>query len=205
MPGIIEVSANNGSSWTPLTASHYLGTGQFGNIGNKFSSTSYNDWQPVNNNAVPTNSWWKHEIFDISPVASNASQVKIRFVLKDLNGSGAAGNYGWLIDNIVVTAAIDELVPPAITLQSPVPEDSVFNYGPFSIVANITDNSGIDSALLVYSRNSGTYDTVVMIIISVMSIRESSTPFLLFRFTIPFIITSGQWIHHLGGTKYQAV
>jgi len=160
---VIEVSTNNGSSWTPLTGGQYLGTGQFGNIGNKFTSTSYIDWMPTNNNAVPVNSWWKHEIFDISSIASNTSQVKIRFVLKDINGSGPSGNYGWLLDNITVTAAIDELVPPTIVFQTPVIQDSVFSYGPFSIVANISDNSGIDSALLIYSRNGGPNDTVTMI------------------------------------------
>lgn len=159
----IEVSNNNGSTWTKLTGGQYLGSGQFTNVGNKFNATSYSDWMPTNNYATPTNSWWKHELFDISTLASNASQVKIRFVLADINNSGNAGAYGWLLDNIKVTAAIDELIPPVITFQAPLLQDSVFNFGPYLITASITDNSGIDTALLIYSINGGTNDTVPMI------------------------------------------
>lgn len=160
--GYIELSTNNGISWTKLQ-SGYLGAGQFYAIGNQFSSASYNDWLIVNNNAIPTNQWWKHEKFDISSIASNSSQVKIRFALADINGTGAAGNYGWLIDNIVINAAPDELIPPNVNLNPPFPSDSVFSKGPFVVNAYITDNSGIDSALLIYSKNSGPNDTVIMI------------------------------------------
>jgi parallel beta-helix repeat protein len=98
---IIEYSTDNGSTWTQVT-SGYLGTGQFTNIGNKFNSTSYIDWLPATNNAVPTNTWWKHEKFDLSTQLANTAQAKIRFALLDVNNSGAAGNYGWLLDNIEV-------------------------------------------------------------------------------------------------------
>ena len=98
----IEISNNNGASWTKLTGNEYLGNGQFAANGNKFTSTSYQDWQPANNNAVPTNAWWKSEKFDISSFASNAANVKVRFMLRDGNASGSAGNYGWLLDNIKV-------------------------------------------------------------------------------------------------------
>ena len=66
----IEVSANNGSTWTQLTGGQYLGTGQFANVGNKFNATSYPAWVPGNNYTTPTNSWWKHENFDISSLMS---------------------------------------------------------------------------------------------------------------------------------------
>ncbi|OIP02332.1 MAG: hypothetical protein AUJ98_01535 [Bacteroidetes bacterium CG2_30_33_31] len=159
----IEVSSNNGISWTKLTSSYYLGAGQFANIGNKFNATSYSIWSPSNNNIIPTNAWWKHETFDISSLVANSSQVKIRFALSDVNSSGNAGAYGWLLDNIKISAALDELIPPVISYQPPFLQDSVFSYGPFSVVANISDNSGIDSALLIYSRNGGANDTVNML------------------------------------------
>ena len=160
----IQVSTNNGATWTTLGSGQYLGSGQFGAVGNKFSSTSYGDWLPANNNAIPTNSWWKHETFDLSSIAANAAQVKIRFALMDVNSSGAAGNYGWLLDNIKVTTALDELNPPTISLASSNPVDSVFFTGPFTVTATITDNSGIDSALLIYNLNGGINDTVPMIL-----------------------------------------
>jgi len=159
----IFVSANNGTTWTKLISTQYLGLANFGTAGNKFTSTAYTDWQPANNNATPTNLWWKLEQFDVSSLISNCSQAKIRFALTDLNSSGSAGNYGWLLDNIKVTAAIDELVPPVITLNPPILIDSVFQFGPFNINATITDASGIDTAMLVYTRNNGSPDTVGMI------------------------------------------
>jgi hypothetical protein len=99
---IIEVSTNNGATWTKVT-SGYLGAGQFVNIGSLFNSTSYaTEWVAANNNAIPDSSWWKHEKFDLSSYLANTAQAKIRFTLMDLNNSGATGNYGWLLDNIQV-------------------------------------------------------------------------------------------------------
>ena len=99
----IEVSTNNGATWTKLTASQYMGNGQFGTLGNKFTSVSYvNSWDPANANTVPTNSWWQSEKFDLSTIAANTSQVKVRFMLSDGGTPGAGGNYGWALDNIRV-------------------------------------------------------------------------------------------------------
>jgi len=160
----IFISNDGGISWIKLTAPQYLGSGQFGNFNNKFTSASYTvDWSASNGYVVPQNSWWKHETFDISSIASNSSNVKVKFSLRDGNGSGAAGNYGWLLDNIKVVAAPGELIPPSISLHSPVLEDSVFFTGPFDIFANILDSSGIDTAMLIYKRNANSFDTLGMI------------------------------------------
>ncbi|MCF8297709.1 MAG: T9SS type A sorting domain-containing protein [Saprospiraceae bacterium] len=99
----IHVSNNNGLTWTKLTWAQYNGSGQFNAIGYKFASVSYSVWDPANNTAIPTNTWWKHETFNITSLVSNSSQVKIRFLLADLNNTGSAGNYGWLIDDIKVS------------------------------------------------------------------------------------------------------
>ncbi|MCF8297513.1 MAG: right-handed parallel beta-helix repeat-containing protein [Saprospiraceae bacterium] len=159
----IEVSNNNGLTWTKLTGTQYLGTANFATAGNKFTSTAYTQWLPANNYAVPTNSWWKLEQFDVSSLLANSAQAKVRFTLIDLNNTGAAGNYGWLIDDIKITSALDELIPPIINLIPPILLDSVFQLGPFNVNASITDASGIDTAMLIYSRNNGPADTVGMI------------------------------------------
>ncbi len=99
----IEVSNNNGASWTKLIGSQYNGPGHFSPIGNKFASVSYIIWTPAYDTIIPTNSWWKHETFTISSLVSNSAQVKVRFALCDLNNTGNAGNYGWLIDDIKVS------------------------------------------------------------------------------------------------------
>lgn len=117
--GYIEVSNNNGITWTRLTAAQYQGLVQFGTQGNKFSSMSYQDWVPTVQ-AVPSNAWWKGEIFDISLLVGNASQVRIRFVLKDaIPGFTLGDNYAWFIDNIRVIGAFSELNPPVITMVPP--------------------------------------------------------------------------------------
>ncbi|MFC2111477.1 hypothetical protein ACFLQ5_03400, partial [Bacteroidota bacterium] len=159
--GIIEVSADNGSSWTKITSTYYLGNGQFGTIGNRFCAVSYVDWAVVNNNAIPTNSWWKAEVFDISALVANTSQVKVRFKIMDINNSGGVGTYGWLIDDIKITVASGEMIPPSVSLNLPILTDSVYNTGPFDIYADIADASGIDTAMVVYTINSNT-DTVGM-------------------------------------------
>ena len=160
--GYIEVSSNNGTSWTRLTASEYYGSGYFGLTGNyRFNSTSYNAiWDPMNNTTVPQNSWWRGETFDLSYLIPNSTQAKIRFVL----AGSTTTNYGWLIDDIKVTVSNNELVPPTISLQSPYPQDTVYSTGPFDIMANVTDSSGVAAVKLVYSI-SGVSDTIPMILI----------------------------------------
>ncbi|MBN2747406.1 MAG: T9SS type A sorting domain-containing protein [Bacteroidales bacterium] len=159
----IQASVDNGQTWTTISGTSYMGSGLFGPIGNRFNASSYSLWQPALNNAIPTNQWWKHEKFDISSIVANAAQVKIRFLLVDGNNSGAVGNYGWLLDNIQIQAAVDELTPPSVSLLSPYPTDSVFSLGPFPVSASISDASGISQALLIYQVNNSQPDTAVMI------------------------------------------
>jgi len=162
----IFVSADNGNNWTQLSSAHYLGTSQFANQGNKFTSSSYpTTWDPGNPTTM-SNTWWKTENFDISAIAANSSQVKIKFVLRDANGSGSMSYVGWYLDNIKVTVAIDELIAPVITLINPYPHDTVYNAGPFTVKADVTDASGIDSVKLIYTHNTNPPTTLNMIHLS---------------------------------------
>ncbi len=162
--GIIEVSTDGGGSWSKLTETEYTGSGTFSALsGNKFTVVAYGtDWQASKNTATPTNSWWKGETFDISTYAGNQAQVQLRFKLYDGNSTGPNGNYGWLVDDIVVTASPSELIPPTITMQTPIIQGSIYGTGPFDIAADITDNTGIDTAYIVYTVNNGTADTLAM-------------------------------------------
>lgn len=160
--GTIEVSNDGGTTWTQLTCPQYLGTGTFCQSGNKFASNAYLVWDPANPGTVPTNTWWQNESFDVSTLLANTAQAKVRFKLQDGNNSGASGNYGWLIDDIKVTAAPSELNPPVVTLNAPVLLGGVSNTGPFTISADITDASGIDTAMVIYSFNGAPDDTVGM-------------------------------------------
>ena len=159
---IIEVSDDGGTTWNTLSCPEYLGTGQFCGGGNKFTSVSYTDWQPANPSALPDPSWWKSESFDISVYASNTPNAQIRFILNDLNFSGQGANIGWLIDNIEVVAAPCELIPPSASYVAPILQNTAYTVGPFDILADITDGSGIDTAYVVYTLNGGAPDTIGM-------------------------------------------
>jgi hypothetical protein len=157
----IEASTNNGVSWTRLDASQYFGAGQFLSFNNQFKDGSYLDWMPLTNTAIPNNTWWKDEVFDISSLVAGFSQVKIRFILKDMNANGGAGTYGWLLDDIMITGGTSDLVPPQIFMSTGYPSGQVPGTGPFQITATITDANGIASAMVIYTTGSVT-DTVIM-------------------------------------------
>ncbi len=158
----IEVSTDNGTTWNRLVDSNYLGAGQFGSIGDRFNSTSYAlDWVATDYNAIPTNSWWKTEVFDVSAFAGSYTQFKVRFVLKDGNGTGSLGNYGWLIDDVEVMVSNGELNPPTVLWVQPILEGTIYGNGPFEVNANIFDETGVDTAMIEYTIGS-VVDTVGM-------------------------------------------
>ncbi|MFC1732329.1 GEVED domain-containing protein [candidate division KSB1 bacterium] len=157
-------------------------------MGNKFSSVSYvNDWQPTVPTAIPANSWWKTELFDITTIASNASSIKVRFTLSDGGNPGPEGNYGWLIDDIKVTASYSELIPPVVVLVPPIWQDTAYVTGPYEVKANITDASGIDTAYIKYWVSNGASGTVGMNTIATDTF-ATSIPFYGFGKTIYYYV-----------------
>jgi len=163
--GQVEYSIDGGTTWTLITNAYYLGTGSF--TTNKFNEGSYvADWQFGVGTAVPQNSWWKTEQFDLGTLIGNQANVMIRFKLSDPNNTGASQRYGWYIDDVKVTIAPSELVPPTITLVPTIYQDTVYGSGPFDIKAKISDISGIATATLFYSVNSGAYSSIAMSVIS---------------------------------------
>ncbi|HBG70972.1 MAG: hypothetical protein A2W93_03280 [Bacteroidetes bacterium GWF2_43_63] len=160
--GFVEYSTNNGATWTVVSSAYYQGSGVM--VSNKFTANSYvSTWMPASPSAVPTNTWWKHEKFDISALVGNQASVMIRFKLSDLNNNGPNLNYGWALDNISVNMAIDEMDAPVITMIPPYPVDTVYHTGPFTVNAIIADASGVDTALLIYTVNDGFPDTLTML------------------------------------------
>lgn len=161
--GTVEVSSNNGATWTQLLAAQYLGASTTFPSNNKFSSATYVPvWLPANDTILPSSSWWRAESFDISTLVGNTSQAKIRFKIKDGNNNGNSRNYGWLLDDVNVLASPSELFPPTITFNNPVYQGNIYSLGPFTISATITDNSGIQSATLYYTLNGGSQQTLAM-------------------------------------------
>ncbi len=151
--GNVEVSINGGTIWVALTTIHYRGSGLLQQ--GKFCDNSYStDWA-AGTNAIPTNAWWKNEKFDISAIAANQANVKIRFKYLDSGNSAGAGRYGWLLDDIKVTAANNELDAPRITFKTPVLQDTLFVTGPFTVQAYVKDAAALSAVNLIYNVNGG--------------------------------------------------
>ena len=83
----LEYSIDGGTTWNVITNTYYLGSGAFAT--NKFGEGSYpTDWQNGTGAAIPQNSWWKTELFDLGTLLGNQANVQIRFKLFDFNNIG---------------------------------------------------------------------------------------------------------------------
>ncbi len=183
--GKIQYSTDNGSSWTTLKSSDYNGTGSL--TADAFSSTSYNIWNSLDATAIPTSTWWQNESYNLDATAGFAN-VRIRFLLIDTDNSGAFGNYGWLIDDIEVLGSTCELVEPTISQKGTVYQGTIFSKGPFEIKASVFDASGVKEVKLTYAKNSGTPDTINMVLNTTTSFYEATIPTVSFGDTIDYSI-----------------
>lgn len=164
------------STWQQLTftsqSDFYYGDakGTTNIIGGKFSHQAYSQWNANDMAAVPTNAWWRHEMFDLTSMvfANGNTPTHIRFQFRinkaSPSSSGTQACAGWYLDNIAVRLSNCELITPAITMQAPFyyNTNSSFtnNVGPYPIKAKLYDNDTIaeNKVLFWYSINSG--DTV---------------------------------------------
>ncbi|MCX6272880.1 MAG: dockerin type I domain-containing protein [Bacteroidetes bacterium] len=145
----IQVSIDGGLTWTQLTGQQYLGTGQFQANGNHFAANSYgNLWQPASPAALPLNPWWRLETFDISNLANESANVKVRFKLQDGGSVGPNNNKGWYLDNIRVEGTGYGL-SGIVSYASPVSQ-AMAGVTVLLTISGSTYNSAI-------TNNSGTY------------------------------------------------
>lgn len=138
-----------------------------------FSQNCYTDWVPGNNAAVPQNSWWKTELINITDYvdADTNEYFKLRFYTNHTSGSGSGSEAcaGWYLDNVQVIYSNVELVPPTITLQSPIYQNNVNNNtGPFTVKARLSDNDTINMNSIVfwYHTSNGDTDTLPITVTS---------------------------------------
>lgn len=165
--GFVEYSLDGGTSWIIITSTYYLGSGTMTG-GNKFTANSYvTAWVASDMDTIPNNTWWKHETFDIGTLVGNQASVMLRFRLSDLNLTGANMNYGWALDNVLITMALSESTPPSITQLPTIWQDTLYQTGPFEVKAKINDLSGIDTAYVVYTINGGANNYVGMNMLNV--------------------------------------
>jgi hypothetical protein len=167
---LVQISIDGGQTFTNLTGANcrYFGASTNFRTFNRFNQTAYPlDWDQLNLGASPQQSWWKVERFDISNIASNLPDVRLRFRVSDGNGNGlgAPAAYGWLIDSIQVTVSISELIQPVVQ-HAPI-RNVQFNIRQ-TISANIADSAGCDSsgvhdAWLFFRVNGGALDSLQML------------------------------------------
>ncbi len=186
--GQVEVSTNGGISWTLLTSSYYQGNASM--VLNRFSESSYNIWRVGDTIVNPTNDWWKNETFNISLLASNQANVKIRFKYTGSNNPLATGRYGWLLDDIKVVASMSELEPPVVNLIS-YPIDTAYYGGPYNVSAYVKDASGIDTVFISYRVGNGSFTQLGMMKSPIIdSLYTAGIPFVGYGKKIEFKITA---------------
>ncbi|KOS08049.1 hypothetical protein AM493_19825 [Flavobacterium akiainvivens] len=127
--GYVEYSTNGGTTWSSFPTSayagngtlvSYIGTGTSSPVeGVAFSSKSYTDWNAQFTDAAstpgtaPAASLWKTETINI-PAAALTSQFRVRF---RYTTDGSVWYYGWMIDDVKVTAQSSQIVwSPAANL-----------------------------------------------------------------------------------------
>jgi len=164
----VQVSVDGGVSWQTLgvTACIYNGSAlAMRSRNSSFSEIDYGTtWRPDFNGwpAIPDNTWWKHERFDISYIAANRPDVRFRFRYTDQGNPGLNLRYGWVIDSVMVTSAFSELVQPVIShtaLLGPVYEIDV----PISAIVNDgpgCDSTGMGNVWAFFRVNNGALDSV---------------------------------------------
>ncbi len=183
--GVIEVSTDGGTVWSTLTYTHYNGTGVLPQ--GRFCESSYPDWLPGDTLTKPTSAWWKNEIFNISSIAANQADVKIRFRYLGSGNPAGFGRYGWLLDDVKVFAANNELIVPRITFKTPVLKDTIYITGPLTVNAWVKDSSSLSSVNLIYSTNGG--PGIVLPMTNVMdSLYTANIPSLPYNTTVCYSI-----------------
>ncbi len=164
---VIQVSSDGGTTWQELDNNQYQGTDPLFASNFFFNGGSYfqdgQPWTTAGNNDPPTQTMWRHEVFEVSTLLANTANAKVRFVITPQSNTQPSA--GWYIDNIEVKAAPCEIIPPVLTANTgnpgANPNNAVFVTGPFPIDYNASDaQSGIDSVYVVYKVNGGVTDTV---------------------------------------------
>ena len=213
--------AGAGGAWQDIPASAYVGSAaNYATSG--FNAASYAIWNANDSLALPTNSWWKEEIFDLSNQVSY-DQVQFRFVLRKGNVPGTNISYGWLIDKFELTASVHELKAPVVEFVSSF-TDTVLFTGPYLIQAKVAKRTVVDlnTPNLIYTAShpvAGTVtDTLVMTAYQGDSLWQATIPQYIFGSTINYSVRGEDSVgnyatatdgfiskHPIGGTQNDSV
>ena len=117
---VVHVKRPSVSTWTQLTQAYY-NTAEGGSedfmYTSTFSKVSYGDWDGT----TPTNTWWKHERFDLDnyfrgvAVADRKLEVRLTLMARTTTGQSSAA---WYLDDIIVKASPQPIVKPTLNMVS---------------------------------------------------------------------------------------
>lgn len=145
----------------------------------KFHHKSYDDWMPDDSLAIPTNSWWKTEVFDLS---ADVAWERVRFKFKLKHGSVAGTQFanGWSVDDFIIYASNGQIALPEVYFLMQ-PSDTAYTTGPFKVKAKVatrTMSPIIQPVLeITYTFNNvKSYDTIPMTNVEGDSIWEAFIP-----------------------------
>ncbi|MFA6637688.1 MAG: T9SS type A sorting domain-containing protein [Bacteroidales bacterium] len=174
----IEYRENHQSAvWKPIPVSSYEGNGIYKHM--RFHDSSYVEWKNDSLLAVPDNTWWKREVFDISNEVCFAN-VQFRFKIKKGNTTGTHFSSGWFIDDFIIQASVHPIVPPELSFITTYP-DTVFETGPFPFIAKIKSRTlaPLNIPVLKYTSTYNqivTHDSIVMTAVEGDSIWSATIP-----------------------------
>jgi hypothetical protein len=172
----IEYQESGSSRWTPIPNSAYRGSAtNYGTTG--FNAASYGVWTANNNAAVPQNSWWQEELFNLQQEIGSGT-ARFRLTIKRGNVAGTQFAYGWLLENFEVLASINPIILPTVQFVSPFAKDTVYNTGPWVINAKVKTNSTapIVPPWLVWTTSAGLKDSVLMTMVAGDSLWRATIP-----------------------------
>ncbi len=173
--GVDEYGNYNWAQWKMLNFSSnsdfYYGDAKSDNnsafSGGALSDKMYSNWQSNAISAVPDNTWWHHEMIDLTQFifveGTNPTHFRFQWRLNKTSpfSSGTEECAGWYIDNISVILSNCEIIPPEITMQAPlyynINSSFTNDMGPYTIRAKLFDNDTIamDHVQFCYEINSG--------------------------------------------------
>ncbi len=167
--------------WKAIPASAYMGKASNYNT-TGFNAKSYSEWKEIDSIALPSQVWWKEELFDMSFEVGLDEEAQFRFILKRGNTAGTQISYGWLLDNFEIIASTEPITIPIVHFNSPLIKGDVYSTGPFTINAKVktTSITPIKNPLLKYTaKKDGIHiatDFILMNNISGDSIWEATIP-----------------------------
>ena len=183
-----------GYGWRPVPEWAYKGSAR--NFSRGFSAASYPEWQQSDSTAMPNQSWWKEEVFDLGGDVGLDPGVQFRFILKRGNVDGTQVSYGWLIDDFELRAANYEINDPIVEFLSPLVKDTVYSVGPWTINARVktTTRARIENPKLIYTAENSQGTFTDSILMTKTSIGDS-----LWKATIPQFVVGTKVTYSITG------